>query len=194
MKCQLLRQATMEDCGVWKHALGMSLGSLRRLFVKFFPLPLVPPLLVVLTLLISWKWAWWMSAVHPQHLVLRRIDVEVAARMETEEKGDFLLDRSKDGTTQVLHTWGFYFAFLPCLHSTVLLSFPWTRHLAYFALPLLSHCHWNTKNPTQPCVLSQTVWPPFSGSLHRLAVFANRISSYSTTEPEPLFWMTTDHD
>lgn len=27
-----------------------------------------------------------MSVVHPQHLVLRRIDVEVAARMETEEK------------------------------------------------------------------------------------------------------------
>ena len=102
------------------------------------------------------------------------------------KKGDFLLDQSKDGTTQVLHTWGFYFAFLPCLHSTVLLSFPWTRLLAYFALPLLSHCHWNTKNPTQPCVLSQTVWPPSSGSLHCLAVFANRISSYSTTEPVPI--------
>lgn len=43
----------MEDYGVWKHALGMSLSSLCRLFVKFYPLLLVPPLLVVLTLLIS---------------------------------------------------------------------------------------------------------------------------------------------
>lgn len=62
--------------------------------------------------------------------------------------GDFLLDRSKDGTTQDLHTWGFYFAFLYCLHSTVLQSFPWTRLLAHPAHPLLSHCHRNTKSPT----------------------------------------------
>lgn len=44
-----------------------------------------------------------MFAVHPQHLVLRRIDVEAASSMETDEKGDFLLDRSKDWTTQDLH-------------------------------------------------------------------------------------------
>ncbi|KAA8594710.1 hypothetical protein FQN60_011845, partial [Etheostoma spectabile] len=48
-----LRQATMEACGVWKHALGMSLSSLHRLFVKFYPLPLVSPVPVVLTQLIS---------------------------------------------------------------------------------------------------------------------------------------------
>lgn len=81
-----LKQATVEACRVWKHALGMSLSSLRCLFVKFCSLLLVSPLPVVLTLLISCKRAWWMSAVHPQHLVLRRIDVEVASRMETDEK------------------------------------------------------------------------------------------------------------
>lgn len=107
---------------------------------------------VVLTPLISWKWAWWMFAVHPQHLVLRRINVEVASRMETDKKGDFFLDQSKDWTTQDLHIWGFNFAFLPWLHSMVLLSFPWNRLLAYFALPLLSHCHWNTKSPTYSLV------------------------------------------
>lgn len=90
-----------------------------------------------------------MSTVHPQHLVLQRAEVEVVSRMETDKKrGDFFLDQSKDGTTQDLHTWGFYFAFLPCLHSTVLPSFPWTRLLAHLTLPLLSHCHWNTKSAT----------------------------------------------
>lgn len=64
------------------------------------------------------------------------------------KNGDFLLEQSKDGTTQDLHTWGFHFAFLPCFHSTVLLSFPWTRLLAHLTFPLLSHCHWNTKSPT----------------------------------------------
>lgn len=44
-----------------------------------------------------------MFAVHPQHLVLRRINVEVASRMETDKKGDFFLDQSKDWTTQDLH-------------------------------------------------------------------------------------------
>lgn len=31
-----LRQATMEACRVWKHALGMSLSSLHHLFVKVY--------------------------------------------------------------------------------------------------------------------------------------------------------------
>lgn len=130
-----------------------------------------------------------MSTVHPQHLVLRRAESEAAPVMETDEKkGTF----SKDGTTQDLHTWGFYFAFLSCLYSTLLPRFPWTRLLAHLALPLLSHCHWNTKNPTESCVPFQTVWPPVPGSLHHLAIFANRISPYSAVQPEPLFWTTTD--
>lgn len=142
----------MEACRVWKPTLGMSLGSPHCIFVKFYQLLLVSLVPVVSTPLISCKWAWLMPTVHPQHLVLRRISVEVASRMETDKEGDFLLDQSKDWTTQDLHIWGFYFAFLPWLHSLVLLSFPWTRLLAYSALPLLSHCHWNTKNPTYSLV------------------------------------------
>jgi len=45
-----LRQATVEACRVWKHALGMSLPSFHCLFVKFYS-----PLPVVLTQLISCK-------------------------------------------------------------------------------------------------------------------------------------------
>lgn len=44
-----------------------------------------------------------MPTVHPQHLVLRRINVEVASRTETDKEGDFLVDQSKDWTTQDLH-------------------------------------------------------------------------------------------
>lgn len=71
---------------------------------------------------------------------------------DRQKKGDFLWDQSKDRTTQDLHIWGLNFAFLSWLHSVVLLSFPWNRLLAYPALPLLSHCHWNTKSPTYSLV------------------------------------------
>lgn len=46
-----------------------------------------------------------MSTVHLKHLVHRGIHVGVTSRVETDgKKGDFLLDQSKDGTTQNLHT------------------------------------------------------------------------------------------
>lgn len=167
MKCQLLRkpQATMEACRVWKPTLGMSQGSLHCIFVKFYQLVFVSLVPVVSTPLISCEWAWWIPAVHPQHLGLKRINAEVASRTETNKEGDFLLDQSKGWTTQDLHIWGFFFAFLPWLRSLVWLSFPWTRLLAYSALPLLSHCHWNTKNPTYglvsyPRLCDHPLWKP----------------------------------
>lgn len=109
------------------------------------------------------------------------------------KKGDFLLEQSKDGTTQDLHTWGFNFAFLPCLHSTVLLGFPWTRLLAHLMFPLLSHCHWNTKSLTKSSMSCTRL-----ADLHALEIFTVLqclLIEYPLTVPakqEPLFWTTTD--
>lgn len=120
LKCQLLeeatgqKQATMKACRVWKHTLGMSLGPTYCLFVKFYPFPLVSAVPVVLAQLISCKWAWWMSAVHPQHLDFQRVEVEVASRMDTDEK-------KKGLSLRPIHRWdhpGFaYLRFWLCFSS-----------------------------------------------------------------------------
>lgn len=66
-----------------------------------------------------------MSAAHPQHLVLRRIDVEVASRMETDEKRGLSLR-----PVQRLDHPGFaYLRFLLCFSS-----FPPLNGVAEFSL------------------------------------------------------------
>lgn len=120
----------MQKCFLFDYWLNQSESTSEYLITKIIdscsPFLLASLVSAVLTLLISWKWAWWMFVVRPQHLVLKRINAEVAPRMETVKKGDFFLDQSKDWTTQDLHIWGFNFAFLSWLYSVVLLSFPGT--------------------------------------------------------------------
>lgn len=86
------RQAKMEACRLWNPALVCPSIQSVAVSVKFCKLLLVSAACC--------NWSWWMSVVHPQHLASGRIGVESGPRMETDKKGDFLLNRSKDWTTQ----------------------------------------------------------------------------------------------